>query len=335
MKREPYLAAPSETIRILQKYGFNFQKKYGQNFLIDPRVLEKIAAASRVSADDAVIEIGPGIGTLTQYMAYYADRVYAVEIDRSLIPILDDTLSDWDNVKVIQGDIMDLDLEELFAEAASGKAGEEPAEERSAGCDAGKESVGDACSLTPQGACSGGEKRKGGSGTGRVRVVANLPYYITTPILMKLLESGLPFASVTVMVQKEVAERMQAKPGTSEYGALTLAVEFYTEPEILFTVKPESFVPRPKVESAVITLHRKELTEEQKKIQGPLFRTVRAAFNQRRKTLINAIYNAGISDLSKQEMEDAMWNSCITTTWRAEVLTLDDFIRLTEVLKVK
>lgn len=286
----PELDNYHKTMEVLNKYDFHFKKKYGQNFLIDSQVLEDIVEGAEVTEYDTVIEIGPGVGSLTQYLAEAAGRVICIELDDRLVPILHDTLSDYDNVTIINDDVLDVDFDKLFEE----------------------------------------EKI-----TGPVKFVANLPYYITTPIILGILQKDIPFDSVTVMVQKEVAERMQAKPGTSEYGALTLAVEFYTEPEILFTVKPESFVPRPKVESAVITLHRKELTEEQKKIQGPLFRTVRAAFNQRRKTLINAIYNAGISDLSKQEMEDAMWNSCITTTWRAEVLTLDDFIRLTEVLKVK
>lgn len=275
-----------EMQEVLRKHDFHFKKKYGQNFLIKPDLLHDIVDGAEVTDEDTVVEIGPGVGSLTRVLADRAKQVYAIEVDEKLIPILDETMAGYDNVTIINEDVLKTDLTDIFAQ-------------------------------------------------GRVKVVANLPYYITTPIILGLLEKDLDFESITVMVQKEVAERMQAKPGTSEYGALTLAVEFYTEPEILFTVKPESFVPRPKVESAVITLHRKELTEEQKKIQGPLFRTVRAAFNQRRKTLINAIYNAGISDLSKQEMEDAMWNSCITTTWRAEVLTLDDFIRLTEVLKVK
>lgn len=286
----PELDNYHKTMEVLNKYDFHFKKKYGQNFLIDSQVLEDIVEGAEVTEYDTVIEIGPGVGSLTQYLAEAAGRVICIELDDRLVPILHDTLSAYDNVTIINDDVLDVDFDKLFEE----------------------------------------EKI-----TGPVKFVANLPYYITTPIILGILQKDIPFDSITVMVQKEVAERMQAKPGTSEYGALTLAVEFYTEPEILFTVKPESFVPRPKVESAVITLHRKELTEEQKKIQGPLFRTVRAAFNQRRKTLINAIYNAGISDLSKQEMEDAMWNSCITTTWRAEVLTLDDFIRLTEVLKVK
>ena len=286
----PELDNYHKTMEVLNKYDFHFKKKYGQNFLIDSHVLEDIVEGAEVTEYDTVIEIGPGVGSLTQYLAEAAGRVICIELDDRLVPILHDTLSAYDNVTIINDDVLDVDFDKLFEE----------------------------------------EKI-----TGPVKFVANLPYYITTPIILGILQQDIPFDSITVMVQKEVAERMQAKPGTSEYGALTLAVEFYTEPEILFTVKPESFVPRPKVESAVITLHRKELTEEQKKIQGPLFRTVRAAFNQRRKTLINAIYNAGIADLSKQEMEDAMWNSCITTTWRAEVLTLDDFIRLTEVLKVK
>ena len=286
----PELDSYEKTMEVLNKYDFHFKKKYGQNFLINPHILEDIVEGAEVTEYDTVIEIGPGIGALTQHLAEAAGRVICIELDDRLVPILHDTLSGYDNVTVINDDVLEVDFEKLFEQ----------------------------------------EKI-----TGPVKFVANLPYYITTPIILGLLQKDIPFDSITVMVQREVAERMQAKPGTPEYGALTLAVEFYTEREILFTVKPENFIPRPKVESAVITLHRKELTDEEKAIQGPLFKTVRAAFNQRRKTLVNAIYNAGISDLSKQEMENAMWNSCITTTWRAEVLSLKDYIRLAEVLKVK
>ena len=240
----PELDNYHKTMEVLNKYDFHFKKKYGQNFLIDSQVLEDIVEGAEVTEYDTVIEIGPGVGSLTQYLAEAAGRVICIELDDRLVPILHDTLSDYDNVTIINDDVLDVDFDKLFEE----------------------------------------EKI-----TGPVKFVANLPYYITTPIILGILQKDIPFDSITVMVQKEVAERMQAKPGTSEYGALTLAVEFYTEPEILFTVKPESFVPRPKVESAVITLHRKKLTEEQKKIQGPLFRTGRAAFNQRRKTLINDI----------------------------------------------
>lgn len=280
----------NKIMEVLNKYNFHTKKKYGQNFLIDGDVLEDIVDGADVCGDDTVIEIGPGIGSLTQHLAERAGRVICIELDDRLIPILNDTLSEYDNVKVINVDVLEVDFDKLFEEEGI---------------------------------------------TGPVKVVANLPYYITTPIILGLLQKDIHFDTITVMVQKEVAERMQAKPGTSDYGALTLAVEFYTDPEILFTVKPESFIPRPKVESAVISLYRKELTDEQRAIAGPLFKTVRAAFNQRRKTLINAIYNAGISEMSKQEMEEAMWDSCITTTWRAEVLTLDDYIKLAEVLKVK
>lgn len=286
----PELDSFEKTLDVLRKYDFHFKKRLGQNFLIDSSVLENIVEGAEITPEDTVIEIGPGVGTLTQYLAEAAGRVICIELDDRLLPILADTLSAYDNVTIINDDVMDVDFEKLYRD----------------------ENI-----------------------TGPVKFVANLPYYITTPIILGILQKDIPFDTVTVMVQKEVAERMEATPGNPDYGALSLAVEFYTEPEILFTVKPESFIPRPKVESAVITLHRKELTEEQKAIQGPLFRTIRAAFNQRRKTLINAIYNAGISDLSKKEMEDAMWDSCITTTWRAEVLTLEDFIRLTTVLKVK
>ncbi|MEE0954345.1 MAG: 16S rRNA (adenine(1518)-N(6)/adenine(1519)-N(6))-dimethyltransferase RsmA [Eubacterium sp.] len=286
MKKEPWLAAPSETIRILQKYGFNFQKKYGQNFLIDKRVLEKISKASNISEEDAVIEIGPGIGTLTQYLAYAAGRVYAVEIDRSLIPILDDTLSDWDNVRIIRGDIMELDLKALYEEAS-------------------------------------GQGRK-------VRIAANLPYYITTPIMMKLLESRLPFESITVMVQKEVAERMQAEPGGKDYGALSLAVQYYSHPHIDAQVPPNCFIPRPKVGSAVITLdldftHR--LPEEKEK---RLFQVIRAAFAQRRKTLVNSLSHFAEAGFSKEQIAAALKQMGLDERIRGERLSLDRFIELTD-----
>lgn len=291
MKKEPWLAAPSETIRILQKYGFNFQKKYGQNFLIDPRVLEKISRASQVSEEDAAIEIGPGIGTLTQYLAYHAEQVYAVEIDRSLIPILADTLSDWNNVRVIHGDIMDLDLEELFDEAAGGSG-------------------------------------HGETGRRKVRVVANLPYYITTPILMKLLESGLPFESITVMVQKEVAERMQAEPGGKDYGALSLAVQYYSHPHIDAQVPPNCFMPRPNVGSAVITLDLDSSHRLPRQQEKRLFQVIRASFAQRRKTLVNSLSHSDEAGCSKEQILTALGELGLDERIRGERLSLDQFIEL-------
>ena len=257
-KVKPWLGEPQNTIAVLQKYGFVFQKKYGQNFLIDPHVLDKIVAAAGIGPDDFVVEIGPGIGTLTQYLAYAARSVCAVEIDKNLIPILEDTLSEYENVRVINHDVLKVDIAKLAEEENGGKP---------------------------------------------IKVVANLPYYITTPIIMGLFENHVPIKSITVMVQKEVADRMQVGPGTKDYGALSLAVQYYAKPYIVANVPPNCFMPRPKVGSAVIRLERYEnppVTVEDEKL---MFRLIRASFNQRRKTLANGLKNSPELDYTKEEIE--------------------------------
>ena len=240
----PYLGNPKYTIEVLQKYGFVFQKRFGQNFLIDTRVLDRIIEASEITKDDFVLEIGPGIGTMTQYLADAAREVTAVEIDDALIPILQDTLKEWDNVSVIHGDILKTDIRKIADEKNQGRP---------------------------------------------IKVVANLPYYITTPIIMGLFESHVPVDSITVMVQKEVADRMQTGPGSKDYGALSLAVQYYAKPEIVANVPPNCFMPRPKVGSAVIRLTRHQNPPVQAKDEKLMFRIIRASFNQRRKTLANGL----------------------------------------------
>lgn len=291
-KKKPWLAEPANTIRILQKYDFHFQKKYGQNFLIDPHVLDRIIQASGVTEEDTVLEIGPGIGTLTQYLAYAARQVYAVEIDRNLIPMLTgDTLREWDNVTVISGDVMDMDLPAFVREHNDGKP---------------------------------------------VRVVANLPYYITTPILMKILESGMPCLSITVMVQAEVADRMRAKPGTKDYGALSLAVQYYTIPEIGAQVPPNCFMPRPGVGSTVISLRVR--TEEERipvKDEALLFRVIRASFAQRRKTLYNGLRNSDDLQCPQELAAEVIREAGLPENVRGETMTLEDFARLTDILAGK
>jgi 16S rRNA (adenine1518-N6/adenine1519-N6)-dimethyltransferase len=282
-KVKPWLGEPQNTIAVLQKYGFVFQKKYGQNFLIDPHVLDKIVAAAGIGPDDFVVEIGPGIGTLTQYLAYAARSVCAVEIDKNLIPILEDTLSDYDNVEVINNDVLKVDLAALAKEKNNGRP---------------------------------------------IKVVANLPYYITTPIIMGLFENHVPVDSITVMVQKEVADRMQTGPGSKDYGALSLAVQYYAEPYIVANVPPNCFMPRPKVGSAVIKLTRYEKPPVDVKDEGLMFRLIRASFNQRRKTLVNGIRNSGDFSLSKEEIED-VFNRCdLPLNIRGEALTLEQFAML-------
>lgn len=279
-----YLGNPQETIAVLQKYGFNFQKKFGQNFLIDTHVLEKIIHAAEITKDDLVLEIGPGIGTMTQYLCEAAGKVIAVEIDRNLIPILtQDTLAAYDNVTVINEDVLKLDLRELA------------------------------------------ERENGGR---PIKVVANLPYYITTPIIMGLFESHVPLASITVMVQKEVADRMQAPPGGKDYGALSLAVQYYAEPYIAANVPPNCFMPRPNVGSAVIrlTLHDKppvEVTDE-----ALMFKLIRASFAQRRKTLVNGLTNSPELSFSKEEVTAVLENCGFSLTVRGETLSLADFAKL-------
>lgn len=282
------LGNPKETIAILNKYGFNFQKKFGQNFLIDTHVLEKIIRAAEITKDDLVLEIGPGIGTMTQYLCESARKVIAVEIDKNLIPILTtDTLAAYDNVTVINEDVLKLDLKELA------------------------------------------EKENGGR---PIKVVANLPYYITTPIIMGLFESHVPLASVTVMVQKEVAERMQAAPGGKDYGALSLAVQYYATPYIAANVPPNCFMPRPNVGSSVIRLTLHEKPPVTVKDEALLFRLIRASFAQRRKTLVNGLTNSPELSLTKDEALAAICKCGFSETVRGETLSLEDFAKLSNVI---
>lgn len=286
-RTKPWLGNPQKTIEILQKYGFRFQKKFGQNFLIDPHVLDKIVAAAEIRPEDFVIEIGPGIGTLTQYLAYQAREVCAVEIDSNLLPILEDTLSDWDNVTVIHQDILKLDLAALVKEKNQGR----PA-----------------------------------------KIVANLPYYITTPIIMGLFESHVPLESLTVMVQKEVASRMQAGPGSKDYGALSLAVQYYAEPYLAAHVPQNCFMPRPQVGSAVIRLTARK-DKLQVRNEALLFRLIRASFNQRRKTLLNGLRNSEDLPYSREELEKALERCGLSATIRGETLTLEEFAQLADCLE--
>ncbi len=282
-----YLSDPKETIAVLQRYHFNFQKKFGQNFLIDAHVIEKIIAAAEIGKDDVVLEIGPGIGTLTQYLCEAAGDVVAVEIDRNLIPILTaDTCKDYTNLKVINGDIMKTDIPGLLAEY----------------------------------------------GNRPVKVVANLPYYITTPILMKLLEDRLPIASITVMVQKEVAERMETGPGSKDYGALSLAVQYYAQPYLAANVPANCFMPRPNVGSAVIRLTLHEKPPVQVKDEKFMFTLIRASFNQRRKTLVNGIGNAPETGCTKEQVAEALARLNMSATIRGEALTLPEFAALADAL---
>ena len=279
------LGIPRNTIQVLQKHQFVFQKKYGQNFLIDPKVLDRIIRAADIAEEDSVLEIGPGIGTMTQYLAERAGRVTAVEIDRNLIPILEETLADYPNVTVVNQDILKMDVK-AFAE---------------------------------------GEGRP-------VKVVANLPYYITTPIIMGLFENHVPLESITVMVQKEVACRMQAGPGTKDYGALSLAVQYYAKPEIVANVPPNCFMPRPDVGSAVIRMTRYEKPPVQAKDEGRMFALIRASFNQRRKTLANSLGNAPELGLSKEKILQALEKMRLPAAVRGEALTLEQFACLSNEL---
>ena len=284
---EPTLGNPKNTIEILQKYKFVFQKKFGQNFLIDEHVLEKIISAAGIGPDDFVVEIGPGIGTMTQYLAHAARGVAAVEIDKALIPILQDTLSAYDNVTVINEDVLKVDLKELAEKMNEGRP---------------------------------------------VKVVANLPYYITTPIIMGLFESHVPVESITVMVQKEVAERMQAGPGTKDYGALSLAVQYYAEPYIVANVPPNCFMPRPNVGSAVIRLQVHKNPDIRVKDESLMFRIIRASFNQRRKTLQNGLGNAPELPYTKEQIAAAIAEMGLTPTIRGEALSLAQFAQLSDIL---
>ena len=287
MDKMEKLSNPQKTIEVLQKYNFTFQKKFGQNFLIDPHVLDKIIAAAEITKDDFVLEIGPGIGTLTQYLAEAAREVVAVEIDSSLIPILEDTLSSYDNVSVINEDVLKVDLKKLAEERNGGKP---------------------------------------------IKVVANLPYYITTPIIMGLFESHVPLKSLTVMVQKEVALRMQAGPGTKDYGALSLAVQYYADPYLAANVPPNCFMPRPNVGSAVIRLTRFEETPVKVKDEALLFRLIRASFNQRRKTLQNGLINSSELYFSKEQVAAAIETLGVSPSVRGEALTLEQFAALCNAL---
>ncbi len=272
------------TIATIQKYNFAFQKRFGQNFLIDDFVIGKIIRAAEVDDTDTVLEIGPGIGTLTQYLAEAAEHVYAVEIDRNLIPILSETLADYDNVTVINEDILKTDIAAIAAKSKSG----------------------------------------------RLKCVANLPYYITTPIIMELLEKRLPIDSITVMIQKEVAERIAAKPGTKDYGALTLAVNYYAQTYLAANVPPNCFIPRPNVGSAVIRLKVLERPPVEVKDEALMFRLIRASFNQRRKTLSNGIANSADLDIPKERVEQALADMKLPLTVRGETLSLEQFAELSD-----
>ncbi len=277
------LSIPKNTIAILQKYNFNFQKKFGQNFLIDSHVLDKIIHAADINQEDFVLEIGPGIGTMTQYLCRYAREVAAVEIDKNLIPILNETLSDYQNVEIIHKDILKTDLIHLVQQKNSGKP---------------------------------------------IKIVANLPYYITTPIIMGLFENHVPAHSITVMVQKEVADRMQAEPGSKDYGALSLAVQYYARPQLVANVPPNCFMPRPNVGSAVIRLTKHQAPPVSVEDESLMFRMIRASFNQRRKTLANGLNNAGNIPASKEQIQKSILSLGVPANIRGEALTLEQFAAL-------
>ncbi|CDD48953.1 ribosomal RNA small subunit methyltransferase A [Firmicutes bacterium CAG:534] len=290
-----YLGTPSATAAVIEKYQFNFQKRYGQNFLIDTNILKKIIEEAGVTKEDCVVEIGPGIGTMTQYLAESAREVVAVEIDKNLIPILEDTLSEYDNVTVINEDILKVDLRKLAEEKNNGRP---------------------------------------------VKIVANLPYYITTPIIMGLFENQVPLSSITIMVQKEVADRMQVGPGTKDYGALSLAVQYYARPEIVLQVPPACFMPRPGVGSAVIRLTKHEQPPVRTKDEKKLFAVIRASFGQRRKTLANALTNGFCYEaesgktqrVTRQQVYDVLEQMELSQTIRGEALTLEQFAELSDLL---
>ena len=277
------LSDPKKTIEVIQKYQFAFQKRFGQNFLIDAHVLEKIVSAAGITKDDCVLEIGPGIGTMTQYLAESAGQVIAVEIDTNLLPILADTLKDYSNVKVINQDILKVDINELVKEYNNGRP---------------------------------------------IKVVGNLPYYITTPIIMGLFESNVPIDNITVMVQKEVADRMQVGPGSKDYGALSLAVQYYASPYIVANVPPNCFIPRPNVGSAVIRLTRYQEPPVQVKDPKLMFKLIRASFNQRRKTLQNGLNNSPEISFSKEEITKAIESLGVSPSVRGEALSLEQFAQL-------
>lgn len=290
-----YLGTPTATAQVIRKYGFNFQKKFGQNFLIDANILEKIIASAEITKEDCVIEIGPGIGTMTQYLAENAREVVAVEIDKNLIPILEETLKEYENVSILNEDILKVDLNRLAKEKNGGR---------------------------------------------QIKVVANLPYYITTPIIMGLFKSHVSLSSITIMVQKEVADRMQVGPGTKDYGALSLAVQYYAKPEIMLNVPPACFMPRPNVGSTVIRLTRFEEPPVKTQDERKMFSIIRAAFNQRRKTLANALTNGlaytneegKVIHVSRREICEALEQMGLSQTIRGEALSLEQFARLSDLL---
>ena len=280
------LGIPSNTIEILKKYNFSFQKRFGQNFLIDTHVLEKIVDEAGIDEDDCVLEIGPGIGTMTQYLCERAGRVIAVEIDKALIPILNDTLSSYSNVEIINEDILKVDITNLCNKYNNGRP---------------------------------------------IKVVANLPYYITTPIIMGLFESGCPLESITIMVQKEVADRMKCGPGSKDYGALSLAVQFYSNTEIVANVSPESFIPKPGVGSTVIRLTRYPKPPVEVDDEKYMFKLIRAAFNMRRKTMVNSLMSGNLG-LTKEEILSAIDKLNLSPQVRGEALTLNEFAALSNIL---
>lgn len=290
-----YLATPTATAEIIKKYDFVFQKRYGQNFLIDANIINKIISLSEISENDCVVEIGPGIGTMTQYLAEKAGQVIAVEIDKNLIPILEDTLGEYTNVTIINDDILKVDIGRITEEHGGGR---------------------------------------------QIKIVANLPYYITTPIIMGLLESGVPLNSITVMVQREVAERMMAGPGTKDYGALSLAVQYYTRPEIVLNVPSTCFMPHPGVGSAVIRLQKYAVSPVSVEDEKKMFSMIRAAFNQRRKTLANALANGFVykdadgkpAMASRQKVCDALEKMGLARNIRGEALCLEQFAQLSNLL---
>lgn len=282
-----YLGTPGATKEVINKYSFAFQKKFGQNFLIDSNVLENIVEAAGITKDDFVLEIGPGIGTMTQYLCESARQVLAVEIDKMLIPILEDTLSEYDNVEVINQDVLKIDIKSLVEEKNNGRP---------------------------------------------IKVVANLPYYITTPIIMGLFESKVPIESITIMVQKEVADRMQTGPGSKDYGALSLAVQYYAEAKVMLNVSATCFMPRPNVDSAVIKLTRHQESPVEVKDESLMFRIIKASFNQRRKTLVNGLKNSSELDFSKEEITEAIKSIGKEENIRGEKLTLEEFAKLSNAL---
>ena len=283
-----YLGTPTETKKILEQYQFAFQKRFGQNFLVDTNILEGIVETAEITKDDLVLEIGPGIGTMTQYLCEAAGKVIAVEIDSMLLPILEHTLSEYDNVEVINQDILKVDIKSLIEEKSKGRT---------------------------------------------VKVVANLPYYITTPIIMKLFESGLIFESITIMVQKEVAERIQAKEGSKDYGAITLAIRYYSTAETKMIVSANCFMPKPNVDSAVVKLTRHKDAIVDVNDEKLMNKIIRASFNQRRKTLVNGLKNSSELHFSKEEIVEALRNLGFSETIRGESLTIQEFAALTNELK--